>query len=30
MNGNGINYMTYWVSNDLLTEFEELPVISPE
>jgi len=30
MNGTGINYMTYWVSNDLLGEFEELPVISPE
>lgn len=27
MNGTGINYMTYWVSNDLNSDFIELPVI---
>ena len=27
--GTGVNAMTYWVTNNILTEWEELPDITP-
>ncbi|CAD8061697.1 unnamed protein product [Paramecium sonneborni] len=28
--GDGVNYYTFWVTNDILTDWNELPLVTPE